>query len=58
MATTKLLIVDDRRDIRDPLKRYLSGEGFAVICAENATQAREHLERSSVDLVVLHHDAG
>lgn len=53
MATTSLLIVDDRRDIRDPLKRYLSGEGFTVSCAQNAAQAREHLERSSVDLVVL-----
>lgn len=53
MRKTNLLIVDDRRDIRDPLKRYLTGEGFTVTCAENAAQAREYLERSSVDLVVL-----
>lgn len=53
MGKTNLLIVDDRRDIRDPLKRYLSEEGFTVSCAENAAQAREHLERSSVDLAVL-----
>ena len=53
MPPTNLLIVDDRRDIRDPLKRYLSEEGFTVSCAENAAQARKHLKRSSVDLVVL-----
>ncbi len=53
MRKTNLLIVDDRRDLRYPLKRYPSDEGSSIGCAENAVQAREYLERNSVDLVVL-----
>ena len=48
-----ILIVDDQRDIREPLGRYLLKHGLRVSAAADATQARDLLRRSAVDLVVL-----
>lgn len=52
-AAARLLLVDDERDLRQPLAEYLSGQGFAVDEAENAAAARKALERARYDLVVL-----
>ena len=48
-----LLIVDDERDIRDPLAAYLGRNGFRVTKAENATAARQVLAAHAIDLVLL-----
>lgn len=48
-----LLIVDDERDIRDPLASYLGRNGFRVSKAESAAAAREILAVHAIDLVLL-----
>jgi two-component system OmpR family response regulator len=48
-----LLIVDDHRDIRDLLGRYLVKHGMRVSLADSAGAARRALQASAVDLVVL-----
>jgi two-component system, OmpR family, response regulator len=48
-----ILVVDDHREIRDLLAKYLARHGFRVSAAENAAKARRMLEASAIDLVVL-----
>jgi two-component system OmpR family response regulator len=48
-----ILVVDDHREIRDLLAKYLARHGFRVSAAENAAKARKTLEASAIDLVVL-----
>jgi len=51
--TPHILIVDDHRDIRDLLARYLSKQGFRTSVAESAAAARRALQAGKIDLVVL-----
>ena len=48
-----ILLVDDERDIRDPLAAYLSRNGVRVTKAENAAVARQLLSAYAIDLVLL-----
>ena len=48
-----LLIVDDARDIREPLAQYVRRHGFRASLAANAREAREAVEAGAVDLAVL-----
>ena len=48
-----ILIVDDHRDIRDPLRRYLEKNGCRVSEAGDAKAARDILKKSAPDIVVL-----
>ncbi len=48
-----ILIVDDERDIRDPLASYLSKNGMRVSKAENAAAAREIIAVHAIDLILL-----
>jgi two-component system, OmpR family, response regulator len=48
-----ILLVDDERDIRDPLATYLSRNGVRVTKAENAAAARQMLSAYAIDLVLL-----
>lgn len=48
-----ILIVDDHRDIRETLARYLVKNGLRATTAESASHARKALKSASVDLVVL-----
>ncbi|MFO1037148.1 MAG: response regulator [Geminicoccaceae bacterium] len=48
-----LLVVDDHRDIRDLLARYLTKHDFRVDTAESAAAARRVLQANAIDLVVL-----
>ena len=48
-----ILLVDDERDIRDPLASYLSRNGLRVTRAENAAVARQLLTAYAIDLVLL-----
>jgi two-component system OmpR family response regulator len=48
-----ILLVDDERDIREPLAAYLSRNGMRVTKAENAAVARQVLSAYAIDLVLL-----
>jgi two-component system OmpR family response regulator len=48
-----ILVVDDARDIREPLTRYLKENGYRATAAENSAAARRFLRTASIDLVVL-----
>lgn len=48
-----ILIVDDHRDLRDALHRYLSGNGMRVSEAASASAARRLLGQKHIDLAVL-----
>jgi two-component system, OmpR family, response regulator len=48
-----VLIVDDAKDIREPLARYLQTNGYRTMAAENAAAARKLLRAQAFDLVVL-----
>jgi len=51
--TPHILIVDDERDIRDPLGSYLGKNGLRITKAENAAAARAILAVHAIDLVLL-----
>lgn len=48
-----ILVVDDHRDIRETLARYLVKNGLRATTAESAAHARKALKAASIDLVVL-----
>ncbi|MEF2070722.1 response regulator [Consotaella aegiceratis] len=48
-----ILVVDDQRDIREPLGRYLDKHGLRTSLASSATEARDILRCSAIDLVIL-----
>lgn len=48
-----ILLVDDERDIREPLARYLAANSLRVSKAESAAAAREILAVHAIDLVLL-----
>jgi two-component system OmpR family response regulator len=52
-AIPHILVVDDQRDIRAPLGRYLERQGLRVSLAASAAEARDLLKRNAVDLVIL-----
>ncbi|EEA94424.1 response regulator [Pseudovibrio sp. JE062] len=52
-STAHILIVDDHRDIRESLARYLTKNNMRTTVAESAAAARKVLKNSSIDLVVL-----
>jgi two-component system OmpR family response regulator len=51
--TPHILIVDDHRDIRDLLARYLAKQGMRASVADSAAAARKALQAAKIDLVVL-----
>ena len=48
-----IAIVDDHRDIRDLVGKYLDRHGYRTSLAENAASCRRLVERNAIDLVVL-----
>ncbi|UOM35322.1 response regulator [Acuticoccus sp. I52.16.1] len=48
-----ILVVDDARDIREPLAAYLKKHGHRVSLAADAAAARTAIGNGSIDLVVL-----
>ncbi len=48
-----ILVVEDNAPLRERLARYLSGEGFRVTTAADATEARAKLRAINPDLMVL-----
>lgn len=51
--TAHIVIVDDEADLRDAVREYLLGEGFAVSAAESGAALREIMKDRPVDLVLL-----
>ena len=48
-----ILVVDDARDIREPLVRYLKESGYRASAADGAQAARRLMRTSAIDLVIL-----
>lgn len=48
-----VLVVDDHREIRDAVTRYLEKNGMRATAAKNATEMDSHLRAGRFDLVVL-----
>lgn len=48
-----ILVVDDHRDIRDALAKYLARSGYRVSQADSAAAARKIMRDASIDLCVL-----
>jgi two-component system, OmpR family, response regulator len=48
-----ILVVDDHRDIRDLIGRYLVKNGLRVTTAESASAARKAMKAAAINLVVL-----
>lgn len=51
--TTHLLVVDDDREIRDLLTRYLTRHGYRVTAAKDGVEMRRFLADRNIDLIVL-----
>lgn len=51
--TPHILVVDDERDIREPLAAYLGKNGLRVTAAASAAAAREIMAVHAIDLVLL-----
>lgn len=49
----KILICDDERDIRNALRIYLTGEGYAVCEADSGLAALELMQHEEVQLVLM-----
>ena len=52
-SNAHILIVDDAREIRDPLGQYLRKQGYRTFLAANAGEARTAMNNGSFDLIVL-----
>ena len=52
-ATPHILVVDDHRDIRDLVAKYLSRNGYRVSVADGGAAMKTVLAAGSIDLVVL-----
>jgi len=53
MTAHHVLVVDDEIGIRELLRDILEDEGYHVLLAENAAQARDHRSQTRPDLVLL-----
>ncbi len=49
----QILVVDDHREIRDLLGRYLRDHGFRVVLAPDGVSMKEQLSRHRINLVLL-----
>lgn len=52
-APLHIAVIDDHKDIRELLVRYLGDHGYRVSAAENAMSFRRLLETTAPDLIVL-----
>ena len=48
-----ILLVEDARDIREPLARYLREHGYRATTAADAANARKVMKGAAIDLIVL-----
>ena len=52
-SSPHILVVDDEREIREPLAKYLTRNGLRASVAAGGTEARAALKTGAIDLVVL-----
>lgn len=50
---SKILVVDDEKEIRNLIEIYLKNEGYTVIKASNGEEALEALEKEEIQLMIL-----
>ena len=48
-----LLVVDDDRRLRDLLEKFLMEQGYWVVTAAHAAEARQKLATEKIDLIIL-----
>ena len=53
MTARQVLVVDDEIGIRELLRDILQDEGYQVMLAENAAEAREYRQHTRPDVVLL-----
>ena len=53
MSSGSVLVIDDEADIRNLLEEILSEEGYEVVSAANAAEAREKRAATEPDLILL-----
>lgn len=53
MALTKLLIVDDDREMREMMAEYLRRSGFIAYIAATGEDIQKHLAENHIDLILL-----
>lgn len=53
MSAHHILVVDDEVGIRELLRDILEDEGYHILLAENAAEAREHRQKARPDMVLL-----
>jgi len=53
MSHSRVLVVDDERDIREAIKIYLRGEGIETIMASNGEEAIEVMKTSEIHLILM-----
>ena len=51
-SSPHILIIDDEREIREPLAKYLAKNGLRASMAASAADARKDLKTAAIDLVV------
>jgi two-component system OmpR family response regulator len=52
-STQHILVIDDHKEIRDLLAKFLVKHGMRVTTAADASEARRHLKAGAFDLIVL-----
>ena len=52
-SSAHILVVDDAPDIREPLAKYLTKNGYRVSQTESAAKARQVIKNNAIDLLVL-----
>ena len=53
MAETRILVVDDEKEIADLIEIYLVSDGYKVFKANNAEEGLEILAKEEIHLVLL-----
>ena len=53
MQKTKILVVDDEKNIREVIKEYALLEGYEITEADNGIKALELLRKEKFDLMIL-----
>lgn len=51
-SAAKLLIVDDKEQMREVLRKFLLAEGYEIETAENASEALKKFQNGNIDLVL------
>ena len=53
MSHARVLVIDDDANLREMINSYLSDEGYAVLESGSARGAKELVESSTIDLILL-----